>query len=118
MTKLANNKTILVIDDEKDLVSIIRNYLSTRGHHVIGRSNSSDVVKIVNEIGFDLAIIDQNMPDKKGDILADEILNVSPNTRIIIITATPSMMLMRFDGFIEKPIVFSELDEKIRMALE
>lgn len=83
---------ILVVDDEKDLVNLVRYNLEKNGLQVESAYNGSSVLPLVESFEPNLIILDLMLPDRSGyDICRD--LKGNPETRhipIIMLTARSS----------------------------
>ncbi|UJF32896.1 response regulator transcription factor [Paenibacillus hexagrammi] len=59
-------KKILIVDDEPEIVELIRLYLVREGYEVISANNGQDVLRIVSEHHPDLIILDILLPGLDG----------------------------------------------------
>ncbi len=59
-------KTILVVDDEKDIVQLIRYNLEREGFKVEAASDGIEALKKANEVKPDLILLDIMLPGKDG----------------------------------------------------
>src|SRR3712207_8143747 len=76
---------ILAIDDEHNILILIRNALKKDGHEVIGVSNPKEIN--FNEIKkYDLILLDVMMPEIDGFTLCEEIREIT-DAPIIFLTA-------------------------------
>lgn len=85
----------MIAEDEAEIMTIYRIILSSTGYQVLETTDGQaciDTYKMELKRGtadqppFDLVILDQRMPKKTGAQVAKEILSLSPNQRIVIIT--------------------------------
>ncbi len=60
------NKTILVVDDEEDLLDIMHDFLTEEGYSVHVALNAEQALAKLSQQSFDLMVSDINMPGKKG----------------------------------------------------
>ena len=58
--------TILVCDDEADIVSALRIYLEAEGYRVLTAANGKEAVAIVSRESVQLVVMDIMMPDMDG----------------------------------------------------
>ena len=56
-------ETVLICDDEKDIVSALKIYLEAEGFNTISAYNGNEAVKAVNENDVQLALLDIMMPN-------------------------------------------------------
>jgi len=80
------DKTILLVDDDGDILFHFKNILSNEGYIVESASYGKDAVQKTIETKYDMAIIDIMLPDIRGDQLAIEIRNQNPSIELILIT--------------------------------
>ncbi len=84
------NKTILVCDDDQDILEMIVLVLETYGYHAIGESNSPNLFSKIEKEHPGLIIIDLWMPLMTGDEVVKR-LRTCPETQnlpVIIISAS------------------------------
>jgi CheY-like chemotaxis protein len=119
-------ETILLVDDEPDIVSMEMQLLEWLGYHVIPFTSSVEALerfKTAPEL-FDLVITDMAMPGMSGDKLAGKLLKVRPDIPMIICTGFSQIMdqekaiSLGFKGFLYKPIVMKDLACAVRQALD
>ncbi len=85
---MASKKTILIVDDHplvrEGLKSILR---SAAEYEVIGQAaRARDALHLVKSLKPDLVLLDLSLPDKSGLEICREIRNISPSTRILIVS--------------------------------
>ncbi|GIZ07927.1 hybrid sensor histidine kinase/response regulator [Flavobacterium sp. UMI-01] len=73
------NQTILVVDDDKDLLKLTTEVLK-KHHHVVGFSNPALVIDYVKEMPFDLLMTDIQMPEIDGFGLVKILKNTKNST--------------------------------------
>jgi CheY-like chemotaxis protein len=95
---------ILVVDDNKFSRHILKDRLERRNHHVsvvengwkcleIFKSKFEKITIDSQKTPFDYVLLDYSMPVLKGNEVAEEILQMSPTQKIIIISAWDSSVL-------------------------
>ncbi len=80
------DKSILLVDDDGDILFHFNNILSNEGYIVETASYSKDAMQRTKETKFDMAIIDIMLPDTRGDQLAIELRKLNPSIELIFIT--------------------------------
>ena len=118
-----NKRTILVVDDDSDIASVIRMWLEKHGFAVYEFTDPILALEYMkNGIrGVDLVLSDIRMPKINGYELVTKIKAVQPEIKVILMTAfdirqeellkvLPSMTV---DGLISKPISMKKLAENI-----
>ena len=114
--------TILICDDEKDIVSALKIYLNKDGYRTREAYDGEEAVTIMKNEEIHLAIMDIMMPKKDGISAMEEIREFS-NVPIILLTAKSENRdkLMGLDSgaddYITKPFLPSELLARVRSQL-
>lgn len=117
-----NKKYILVADDEKEIRDVLTILLNSEGYEVILANDGNEVINLISE-DIDLYILDVNMPNMNGFMVAKEIRN-NYETPIIFLTAysSESDKVMGFsigaDDYIVKPFSNIELLMRVRARLK
>jgi two-component system alkaline phosphatase synthesis response regulator PhoP len=105
-------KTILVVDDEQDIVDLISYNLSKEGYEVATASNGTDAVELAQRMRPDLVILDIMMPGLDGFEVC-RTLRQNPSmqsTAIVFLTAKAGEidqilgLELGADDYIQKPI--------------
>ncbi len=65
--------SILVVDDEMEIADLIEIYLKNEGYQVYKYYNGNDVLKEIDDLQLDLAILDVMMPEIDGFTLCSKI---------------------------------------------
>lgn len=122
MTPLA---TILFVEDEKDLLELVKFNLERRGYQVLTCSDGETAIESAQRHAPDLIILDLLLPKKSGREVAAA-LKADPTTRpipIIMLTALSSDMdvLMGFqigaDDYVPKPFSIEVLLARVAAVL-
>jgi two-component system alkaline phosphatase synthesis response regulator PhoP len=118
-------KTILVVDDERDIIDLIRYNLEREGFKVESASDGDEAIKKANATKPDLILLDIMLPGKDGYEVI-KFLNQSENTSripIIFLTARGAEfdevlgLELGADDYIVKPISPRKLVSRIRAVL-
>lgn len=117
---------ILFVDDDQSLLSLGKLMLEKLGYTVTAESNPKTALAIysANPSIFDLIITDMTMPQMTGDMLAREILTISPVARIILCTGYSDLISekdaleMGIMGYYEKPLTLQAFSAAIRNVLK
>lgn len=107
--------TILVVDDEPMVRTVLRQSLERVGHRVVEAECGKRASELLGQHDFDLAIIDILMPDQDGlDLIMDLRMQKSP-VKVIAITGSPNDLylktarLMGVSATFTKPVPLAEL---------
>lgn len=114
---------ILVVDDDKDLVQTIHQWLELE-HHLIEIAYDGNDARAVLGVGeFDLIVLDWNLPFVSGPELCQEIRARKCKTPILFLTGRDSEvdkvagLDMGADDYLTKPFSMKELSARIRALL-
>ena len=77
---------ILIVDDEKEIADLVEIYLKNENYNVYKYYSSKDLLKNIDKLEIDLAILDVMMPDIDGFKLCNKIRE-KYNFPIIFVTA-------------------------------
>ncbi len=106
---------ILVIEDDEEMRSLLKDFLEEEGFETDSVSNGSDAFRKIVKKPFDLIITDIRMPGLTGLDILPGIKKLRPEAPIIVITAFGSDEVYRrsFErgatGYLEKPIHINKL---------
>jgi DNA-binding NtrC family response regulator len=83
---------VLIIEDEQDLLTLFRDYLSAQGHEVVScYLNANNILTDFEKNKPDICLIDYALPgDKNGIDAAIEIVSKYPSMPILFITGHES----------------------------
>lgn len=109
--------TVLVIDDEKFVLDIVKIALMKFGHDVQTAADGRQGIEKFDEGSFDVVITDIRMPGIDGNGVADHIRRSQrQRTPIIAISATPWLIkdkLNDFDSVLSKPFTLKTLVDTV-----
>jgi len=115
---------ILFVDDEKEILSIVEQYLSGHGYQVTVSDNGAKALVLAREKMFDIIFTDLKMPKVGGLELLRAVKETSPETEVIILTgygtvdsAVEALKLGSYD-YLQKPIEFERLKILIDRIIE
>ncbi len=78
---------ILVVDDERSMVTLLKADLERRGHEVTGAHNGSEALAAIAQAHFDVVLTDLRMDGIDGLGVIDGVAADSPDTPVIVLTA-------------------------------
>lgn len=111
-----NEKKILVVDDDSNLLELLIDTLNTFEYDVVGVDNGSDALKILKKEHFDLVISDIKMPEMDGFTLLKEIRKDFPSLPFFFITGVESPEIVAkatVNGILAKPFRISHIEKLI-----
>ncbi|MDP9168977.1 MAG: response regulator [Acidobacteriota bacterium] len=80
--------TILVVDDEPDVLRLVEAILSEQGYHVMLAKGADAAIKTFERLQRkpDLVLTDVVMPGMSGPMLVDRLLSVEPDIRVLFMS--------------------------------
>ena len=122
------NKYILLVDDEKDILELYTEYLTSNGLKVISFSDPMEALNYLhgNLNNCSIVITDYQMHQMSGIDFIKNVRGIDVNfiIKIIVITAYIKNNLLidksnnlRIDKIIEKPILLEKLKDEVKMLM-
>ncbi|WP_051617286.1 ATP-binding protein [Desulfonatronovibrio hydrogenovorans] len=120
------NETILMVDDEPEILELTGEALESLGYTVISAVNGEQALKIYREHGqaIDLVLLDLNMPGMGGHNCLLELIRHDPGVRVVIASGYSARghgsqaLASGAKGFIAKPYRLTELAVMLRDVLD
>ena len=106
---------VLFVDDDRDILAMVEQYLTIKGYDVTTVDNGIEAVGIVKEKQIDIVFTDYKMPEFNGLELLVAIKKYRPQTEVIIVTGYGSMesaiQAMKFGSYdyLQKPFKLDHL---------
>lgn len=123
---MSEQKAILVVEDDPDVLRIIDLALSGAGYEVVTASGGADALRSAASRQFDLILTDLAMPEVSGVDVIRALKNAPGRHRIPIVAVTAhwtakisvSAASAGCDGFIAKPFSKEELLYEVQKHLK
>lgn len=102
-------KRILWVDDEIDLLRPHLMFLQARGYHVDAIPNGDDALALLRERPYDLVLLDEQMPGRRGLEVLEILRREDPHARVVMVTKSEEDRTMneaigrRVDDYLVKP---------------
>jgi two-component system response regulator VicR len=122
-----NGKKIVHIEDEADMIDLVKLILERKGYQVIGATGGQEGLDAVREHRPDLVLLDLMMPDIEGWDVYQQ-MRAHADTRqipVIVVTAKAQnidkvlgLHIAKVDDYISKPFSPQELVEAIERVLD
>lgn len=114
-------KTILLVDDDDELVEVLKTTLETAGYRVLTADDGNRGLALAETQSPDLLIVDMMMPKKSGLLILEKVKSRPGNaTRVIMITANEGARHRTYaeqlgvDDYICKPFETERLLASVR----
>ena len=117
-------QTILVVDDEEDILDLLEYTLSKDGYEVIACLDTKNVRSILDEEDVDLIIMDRNLPGVEGSEFTAQIKQEGYDHPVIFLSAKDKSedVLEGFDrggdDYITKPFDLSIFKARVKALLK
>ena len=125
-TPKGNNEHILLIDNEKGIVVMLKTMLERLGYKVTAKNSSLQALETFRNApkDFDIVISDQTMPHMTGAQLSKQLISIRSDIPIILCTGFSETInrkmaeKMGIRGYITKPFSQKDIALKIRQVLD
>ncbi len=119
-------ETIIIVDDEPDIIDIGQNTLEQFGYTVLTARSGEEAVEIYTRQGdrIDLVILDLGMPGMGGERCLRELLRMNPAVKVLIASGyaatqtVHSILEAGATGFMAKPYRLEDMLKKVREVLD
>jgi DNA-binding response OmpR family regulator len=115
--------SLLLIDDEPQVVDMLRDYFSEQGYSVMSALNGRDALVLASLTRPDAVLLDIRMPDLQGPDVLRELRAIDDSISVVMVSGTDDEHLARellragaFD-YVRKPFLFDNLDTIVRLAV-
>jgi CheY-like chemotaxis protein len=125
---MASNKMVLVVDDEFDIVALMKHSLQKHGYHVFGFTDPSLALEhfMLNYESYSLVISDVRMPVMNGFEFIKKVREILPSIKIFLMSAfdindsqySKILLPLKVEGCIQKPISLKELIRTVQKYLK
>ena len=119
--------TVLLVEDDRELRSTLREALMVEGYKVLAASSLADARCLMAQSGIqggiDLVLLDLGLPDGDGEVLLSKLRSERGTVPVIVISARhgddPKISLLDAgaDDYLVKPFGLGELLARMRVAL-
>ena len=118
---MPTNAKILLVDDEPEVLDLVKETLEGCGYLIETATNSQDALAKVKDGGYAMIILDLLLPDMNGFILSQEIKRLNPglsdrilfNSGILFGQSTVDHLGSIGAGFLSKPFQIDSLIDAV-----
>lgn len=114
---------LLVVEDDPQILGILRDMLRLKGHKVVATDNSEAALNLIAEENFDLVLTDLGMPVVSGWDIAKQVKAKNPEVPVVMITGwgaqyeEEDLTQRGVDRLLSKPLSWDTLLHSIEQLL-
>jgi PAS domain S-box-containing protein len=117
--------TILIIDDERAVRELWRDFLKKKGYRIITAEDGQRGIDVFRDSRdeIDLVILDLVMPNMGGEEALKRLREIRPNIKVLVSSGysengqAKEILKQGVNGFIHKPVRLAEIAERVRDVL-
>ncbi len=122
----SGRKTILIIDDEKQITAYMDELLKLNNFDVVSFNDSNRALEYFTDNceSIDIVLTDYTMPGMTGKMLSEKILQIKPDAKIILLTGYSKNLInnkalsLGIKKYLRKPISGDDLVHTINQVIE
>jgi CheY-like chemotaxis protein len=118
-------RQILAIDDDADILDIIRICLESAGFKVHTATDPAAGLNLYRQLSreIDLVLLDYVMPGMTGDRVFESLRQINPAARVLLLTACDdnvarTMFADGLRGYVQKPFYLNQLVKQVQETIE
>jgi two-component system, cell cycle sensor histidine kinase and response regulator CckA len=114
-------ETVLVLEDEKSVRSLIRQILTGEGYSVLDTGDPGQAIRLCHRHAgkIDLFIVDVVLPAMSGPQVAQHLVKLRPEAKVLYISGYPGRFGQEeLSDFLRKPFTPEMLTRRVRQALD
>ncbi|MEM6329535.1 MAG: response regulator transcription factor [Planctomycetota bacterium] len=124
MTEQAENKRILIVDDDAEIVESLRLALESNGYSVLVARDGNQGLALTEREDPALVILDMMMPKRSGFLVLEKLRRTKESPpRVIMITANEGARhkayaeMLGVDDYLRKPFPMDKLISSVKRLL-
>lgn len=114
-------RTILCVDDDESITSVLAHLLNAKGHKVSVAADGREAIALIRAMDFDVVITDHQMPEMTGLELVRHLRVTAFRGRTFVFSGALSPTLrteyeaLKVDAIFAKPTGISEIVARLQM---
>jgi PAS domain S-box-containing protein len=120
------DETILLVEDETSLRSLLSRILTKKGYHVLAARSGDEALRQAEDAAadIDLVVTDVVMPHMSGPEVVERLTRMHPRMKVLFMSGYSSEAIVHHGvlrtglAFIEKPFSAEELASRVRKVLD
>ena len=121
-TQVMATKTILLVDDDQEILHAMRAVIENRGYRVLTASDGNAGLNVAEREQPDMVIVDMMMPKKSGFLVLEKLKSKTrkAHPKVIMITANEGgrhrayAEMLGVDDYIRKPFAMDRLVDSVK----
>ena len=115
--------TVLVVDDEENIVFLVESALQLHGFTTVAASNGRDALKLAERQTVDAVVLDVMLPDLDGFTVLRRLREAGIQAPVLFLTARDSTddrvhgLTIGGDDYMVKPFAVAELVARVKLSL-
>ncbi len=120
---MEEKKTILLVDDDPDILTVLKGNLELSGYRVLTAGTAKEALEVCEKNEAELVVLDLVLPDMDGIQVCCRIREINETLPIVMLTARDSVvdkvlgLECGADDYVVKPFEFLELQARIKACL-
>jgi len=122
---MADTKTILLVDDDREIIAALRTVLEGKGYRVLTASDGNAGLAVAERENPHLVVVDMMMPKKSGFLVLEKLKSTpEKKPKVIMITANEGSRhrayaeMLGVDDYLRKPFSLDKLLERVQELLK
>jgi PAS domain S-box-containing protein len=119
-------ETVLVLEDNGQLRELAVEFLESHGYKVLQADDPETALEIARTYDgpIDVVVSDVVLPKMSGRVMADKLVEIRPQTRILFVSGYTDDVIVRHGilnegvAFLQKPYSCEQLTSKVRMVID
>ena len=123
-TILPNVETILLVDDELELLRVNSRLLTTLGYQILSAKSGPEALDVLLSHDVDLIVLDMLMPGMDGVETLRQIRELRPDQKVVILSAyaepekVEEVKKLGVLAYLKKPLSLKTMTTTLRSALD
>lgn len=116
-------KTVLLVDDDRDILSAMEQAVSELGVATLAATDGNQAVEMSEQQAPDLVVLDQMLPKRSGFLVMERLRRQDPRPKVIMITGNQGQrhkvyaQSLGVDLYLNKPFRMEKLVESVKSLL-
>ncbi len=112
-------KTILIVDDDREIVQGLRTLLESKGYRIVTAHDGDAGLRQASKEKPDLVLVDMMMPKKSGFLVLEGLKKGVPGLKVIMMTANEGSRhrayaeMLGVDDYLRKPFAMDKLLDSV-----